>query len=110
MGYINGNKILPEELINRIQDYIEGECIYIPKSKKHCKAWGEVSNARFELDCRNRDIYERYISGTTVKKLSEIYCLSTQGIYKIISSQKQRQKSIIVLGFKQLNVWTLSDK
>ena len=41
MGYINGNKILPEELINRIQDYIEGECIYIPKSKKHCKAWGE---------------------------------------------------------------------
>lgn len=90
MGYINGNKILPKELICRIQEYIEGECIYIPKSKDNCKSWGEVSNARFELDCRNHDIYEKYLSGISVKRLSEIYCLSTQGIYKIISMEKEK--------------------
>lgn len=90
MGYISGRKILPEELITLIQQYVEGECVYIPKAKENCKAWGEAGNTRKELDQRNIEIYNKYKRGISVKCLSEIYCISTQGIYKIISKQKEK--------------------
>lgn len=90
MGYINGREVLPEELIARIQQYAEGVCIYIPTREKHRKLWGEANHTRAALDQRNIEIYEQYQKGTSVKCLAERYCISTQGIYKIISRQKEK--------------------
>lgn len=90
MGYVNGNEVLPEELMACIQQYVEGACIYIPKKKENYSAWGENSCTRQALDQRNAEIYAKYQAGMSVKCLAERYCISTQGIYKIISRQKER--------------------
>ena len=33
LSYINGKNVLPKELLEEIQKYVEGEIIYIPKKK-----------------------------------------------------------------------------
>lgn len=37
LGYKNGKEILPEELTQQIQKYVDGENIYIPARKKRGK-------------------------------------------------------------------------
>lgn len=88
MGYKKGARILPSELIEQIQEYVDGEAVYIPRKSSRRKRWGESTDAADALKKRNEEIYERYKSGTSVKALAEQYYISTQGIYKIISKFK----------------------
>ena len=37
MRYINANEILPKELVEKLQDYVHGEYIYIPVIKNQHK-------------------------------------------------------------------------
>lgn len=88
MGYQNGKNVLPEELICQIQKYIDGACIYIPRREEKRKKWGENTVTKSQIAERNREIYEKYQAGVSVRRLSEKYYISTQGIYKIIASEK----------------------
>jgi Mor family transcriptional regulator len=88
MGYNKGARILPSELIEQIQEYVDGEAVYIPRKSTKRKRWGESTDAADTLKKRNEEIYQRYKRGTSVKALSEQYYISTQGIYKIISKFK----------------------
>ena len=88
MGYKNGSVLLPAELLKQIQDYVDGEYIYIPRLAANRKKWGDKTKSRFILAERNSEIYRKYKSGVTVRQLSEMYCISTQGIYKILSAHK----------------------
>ena len=76
------SKKLPNELIVKIQEYVDGETVYIPKKPD------KRSGAPSPYKERNDEIYEKYRSGTSVKKLSEEYFISTQGIYKILTKYK----------------------
>ncbi len=49
MKYQNANDILPDELLSRIQEYIQGGLLYIPKSKERRSLWGECSGARLRI-------------------------------------------------------------
>ena len=40
MGYIRAEEILPIEVIELIQQYVDGENIYIPRKSAHRQAWG----------------------------------------------------------------------
>lgn len=84
MGYRNVKEVLPDDLIKKIQEYIDGENVYIPKK--------EIRNVnpRQENIIRDREIYEKYQNGYKVIKLSEEYFISTQGIYKIIAKQRRK--------------------
>lgn len=53
MSYRKAEEILPRELIEVIQQYVDGENIYIPRKLEHRKGWGERTQARQELDARN---------------------------------------------------------
>ncbi|MFC3745114.1 CD3324 family protein [Paenibacillus sp. GCM10012306] len=87
MRYINANKILPKELILKLQDFVHGEYIYIPAIEDQHKHWGERSGSREEIDNRNREILEAYTSGASIQDLAEVYCLSVYAIRKIIYSK-----------------------
>lgn len=50
MSYRKAEEILPRELIEVIQQYVDGENIYIPRKLEHRKGWGERTQARQELD------------------------------------------------------------
>ena len=40
MGYIRAEEILPIEVIELIQQYVDGENIYIPRKTEHRQEWG----------------------------------------------------------------------
>lgn len=89
MKYIKANNVLPEKIIKIIQEYIDGEFIYIPRKNGRQKAWGEKKGTRNILKNRNNDIFQNYNHGITVKRLSQMYYLSEQSIRRIISIQKR---------------------
>jgi Mor family transcriptional regulator len=90
MGYKKAIEVLPEELLELIQNYIDGECIYIPRKEINRKSWGENNKAKQITHARNHEIYGRYQEGYSIKELADIYCLSIKSIQGIILKMKQR--------------------
>lgn len=90
MGYINAEKILPQEIIELIQRYVDGENIYIPKKTDNRSKWGEKNNTRQELDDRNNRIFGDYLNGMNTKYLSDKYYLSEKSIQRIIYNIKNK--------------------
>lgn len=90
MGYRKAEKILPPEVVALIQQYVDGEYIYIPRKEENRKCWGESTDYRWEMDERNRRIYEDYLSGMKTDTLSMKYFLSEKSIQRIIAKEKKR--------------------
>ena len=88
MSYIKADEVLPQNIIKIIQQYIDGENIYIPKKKGSRVSWGAKTGARTELTRRNSLIYQDYINGTTVAVLAERYYLSDKTIQRIIRDMR----------------------
>lgn len=89
MSYIKANNILPDELVELIQEYIDGEFIYIPKKEENKKAWGSNTNTKQELECRNDEIYNDYINGFKMEELTMKYFLSFKSIQRIIYEKRK---------------------
>lgn len=88
MSYIKGIDVLPQELLDLIQNYVDGEYIYIPRKECNRKLWGETTRSKSRTSIRNADIYKKYKEGST-KVLSEMYYLSLKSIQKIIFEIKK---------------------
>lgn len=84
MKYLNARVVLPDALVKELQNYVQGEYIYVPIKQKQQKRWGEVTGYRQELKQRNQQIKEEYKSGIPMDCLAEKYCLSLYTIRKII--------------------------
>lgn len=85
LNYKNAKDVLPYELLEAVQKYIDGDLLYIPK-KSSRSAWGEKNGTRKELQKRNRRIACEYRSGKTLDELSDSYCLSADTLRKIIQN------------------------
>lgn len=92
MGYIRAEDVLPKEIVELIQGYVDGECIYIPRSEGMRKEWGSKTDARSTLADRNERIYSDYVAGNTVAWLSEKYFLSVKSIQRIIREYKKSRE------------------
>lgn len=92
MSYASARDVFPEDILEIIQQYVDGEYIYIPKKEENKKMWGETTTSRVELQIRNNKIYEDYLSGISAKSLSEKYYLSLKSIQRIIYEKKNRWK------------------
>lgn len=88
MGYRRAEEILPSEVIELIQQYVDGENIYIPRKEKQRKEWGQNTRIREEIRIRNAGIYEAFLKGSSPRELSEAYFLSVKSIQRIIREQK----------------------
>ncbi len=88
MKYLKAQSVLPKEVIAIIQEFIDGEFVYIPRKEGKQRSWGEKSGAKDSLKERNCQIYKDYINGTKVMDLTVKYFLSEQSIRRIISQQK----------------------
>lgn len=87
MGYVQALEVLPRDLIEKIQTYVDGQVLYIPKMKsKKCK-WGEKTDTKAYLKKRNTEIYTSYQNGSTISDLSEKYFLTPKSIQRIIRNQ-----------------------
>lgn len=84
MGYIRAEEILPAEIIEMIQQYVDGANIYIPRKSAHRREWGAKTRIRQELSERDRRIYKDWLSGDSASKLADKYFLSEKSIWRIL--------------------------
>lgn len=89
MKYTKATDVLPKEIIEILQEYIDGECVYIPRKVENQKSWGENSGIKTELKIRNIEIYKDYLNGFNINDLSQKYFLSDKSIRRIIKEEKQ---------------------
>lgn len=94
MGYKRAEQILPDEIIELIQNYVDGTYIYIPRKENTRRAWGEGTQIRTELLERNEQIYAEYQQGSTKKSLAEKYFLSEKSIQRILRERKREHEQI----------------
>ena len=88
MGYIKAEEILPLEVIELIQKYVDGQNIYIPRKSDNRAVWGSGTAIRSELRDRNHQIFSEYLSGKSIPALAECYYLSEKSIQRIIREEK----------------------
>ncbi|RGZ00878.1 hypothetical protein DXA13_03010 [Clostridium sp. AM58-1XD] len=93
MSYMKAADVLPQELIDKIQDYIDGGYIYVPRKDTNRRAWGEKTNRKHETSARNTEMYRKYQNGMTVARLSEEYYLSPKSVQKIVARLKTQNEN-----------------
>lgn len=91
MSYTKAENVLPAELLRRIQQYVDGRYLYIPRREDRRKPWGTCTGSKIRTDRRNRRIFRGYMAGTSVKKLSARYFLTDKTVYKIIAGIKYKK-------------------
>lgn len=108
MKYKNANNILPDKLIKMIQEYVQGEYIYIPVKEKFVSKY--PTDYKTELEKRNAHIFTGYLEGISNKHLSELYHLSESSIRRIIIKQRRDFKVMEEQIRKILIYWGLQEK
>ncbi|WP_409344689.1 CD3324 family protein [Paenibacillus sp. MBLB4367] len=93
MSYKNGKDILPPSLLKQLQEYIQGEIVYIPKREQKRAGWGENNGTKLIIERRNKEIYRLYKSGWTIMELIQSYHLSEDSIRKIIVKTRDVMKN-----------------
>lgn len=93
MDYIRAADILPPELIEQLQHYVDGALLYIPKKEEEKKAWGERTATKADLARRNTRIYTEFLGGKSVQQLAEKNFLSKKSIQRIIRQEKAKQRN-----------------
>lgn len=90
MSYKKAENLMPTGLIKLIQQYIDGEYLYIPRKTDNKKSWGTYTNTKRELALRNSNIYADCLIGLSVEQLAEKYYLSDKSIQRIIMQEKRK--------------------
>ena len=88
MSYIKADDVLPQSIIKIIQQYIDGENIYIPKKDGSRVDWGSKTGAKNELRRRNILIYREYMNGEKTSVLESRYFLSDKTIQRIVREMR----------------------
>ncbi|MGX1264464.1 Mor family transcriptional regulator [Rossellomorea marisflavi] len=81
-------KQIPDSLMRELQNYVQGQSIYIPKRKEEYDAWGSKSGGREALKRRNKSILEAFSGGESIASISERYYLSMETIKKIVYGKR----------------------
>lgn len=89
MVYKNGKEVLPAWLLKELQEYIQGDLIYIPRKEDKKVGWGELSGARVDIRKRNSEIYHLYKNGICIIDLTQKFHLSEDSIRKIIANSNK---------------------
>ena len=84
MSYVNAKEVLPDDLIQEIQKYVDGKVLYIPCKSEKSLSWGERNGAKDKLARRNKEIVSRLYSGESIAELGKMYFLSDKRIQGII--------------------------
>lgn len=93
MSYVKADYILPRELLALLQEYAEGQYLYIPKKDGTRKEWGSNTNTKSEVRQRDREIYEKHLDGYRIPELAAEYFLSEKSIQRILLQEKRNSRA-----------------
>lgn len=88
MSVQNPIDLLPAELLEQLQNYVEGRVIYIPKKPSNKMHWGEKTDTKKVLALRNSQICSDFRDGLGIRQLSEKYFLAEKSIQRILRQEK----------------------
>lgn len=88
MKYKNAKNIFPDDILEELQKYVQGEYVYIPI--KDMATNTNITEYGMEVQKRDEHIYTKFLEGLSNRKLSQIYCLSESSIRRIIINQRKR--------------------
>ena len=92
MSYVKADDVLPKNLLEEIQKYVDGQLIYIPRKNENSLSWGEKNGTKEKLAERNQKIVNGYYSGLTIEALSKEYYLSEKRIQGIIHEYESSKR------------------
>lgn len=84
MRYRNARRLFPTPLLIAMQDYVDGEYVYIPRKEENRREWGAGSGSKRETLERNGEIFRKRLEGCSVEALAKDYFLSAKTIYGIL--------------------------
>jgi Mor family transcriptional regulator len=93
MSYIRAEFILPKELLELVQEYADGQYLYIPRKIGKHRSWGDNTDTRQLISRRDRELYQKYIQGVCMSELANEYYLSLKSIQRIIRNEKRSELS-----------------
>ena len=105
MNYKNANNILPENLVQEIQRYVQGEYIYIPIKDKATNT--APTEYIIELKKRNEHIFTKSLEGVSNRELANMYHLSESSIRRIIVEQRKGYKMMYSRIQQVIDEWTI---
>jgi Mor family transcriptional regulator len=92
VNYKNGEVILPPELLERLQEYVQGEIVYIPKREKQRTGWGVNCGTKQLITKRNYEIFNLYEKGIKIPDIALEFYLAEDSIRKIIRAMRNIEK------------------
>ena len=108
MNYKNANHILPDRLVQEIQQYVQGEFIYIPIKDKVMNT--SPTEYEQELIKRNEHIYTKSLEGISNSELANMYHLSASSIRRIIIEQRKGYEAMNNKIRQIINEWDIEKK
>lgn len=107
MNYKNANHILPDRLVKEIQQYVQGEYIYIPIKDKVMNTTPTEYDQ--ELIKRNEHIYTKSLEGISNSELADKYHLSASSIRRIIIEQRKGYETMNSKIKQIINEWDIEE-
>jgi Mor transcription activator family. len=92
MSYRTATNLLPEELLEQVQKYVDGETIYIPRLPEKKQKWGDKTTSKQEIEFRNEQIYRDFCRGICSEQLCQKYFLSLKSIQRILRQGRNVSK------------------
>lgn len=108
MNYKNANYVLPDRLVKEIQQYVQGEYIYIPIKDKVINS--TPTEYEQELIKRNEHIYTKSLEGISNSELANRYHLSASSIRRIIIEQRKGYETMNHKIRQIINEWDVEKK
>mgnify|MGYP001082161797 FL=1 len=93
MSYIRAEEILPGEILASVQQYVDGQMLYIPRKTEDKRSWGSATETREKLKSRNADMYAKFCDGVSVRELADEYFLTEKSVQRIIRKMKPSEGS-----------------
>lgn len=88
MSYIRAEEVLPQEILASVQQYVDGQMLYIPRKTEEKRTWGSATDTKRKLELRNESMYAKYQAGISVKELADEYFLTEKSVQRIIRKLK----------------------
>ena len=107
MKYKNAAKVLPPEMIEQLQQYVQGEYLYIPIKDKEVHT--NLTDYALEVQKRDGHIYTNHLLRVSNAELAEKYALSESSIRRIIIKERKRFEEMNKNVLKILWEWNIEN-
>lgn len=89
MRYARARDILPAELLDQVQQYVDGAYLYVPRKEESKLSWGERTHSKEETAARNRSMLAQAEAGASVRELAAAYFLTEKTIRRILREERR---------------------